>query len=375
MNRHYRIRPTTCDDKEAVMSMYDHSRNLMRSMGNTTQWVGYPTASQLAADIANGSSWIVELRGRAVGTFALVDGDEPTYGRIDHGRWTDTAHRYATIHRVARAAGVHGIAAAAFCHAKKLHPYLRVDTHVSNPAMRHIIECQGFVPSGTVYMNDGSERLAYEWWRWDEVDAGLKAFAERYVLPRFAKFDAAHRADHARRVVARTMLLGSNYGLNPDMLYAAAVMHDVGLAQGREHHHLASGAAVRKSQALHRWFDADCIETIAQACEDHRAGRRSAPRSLLGRVVAEADRDVEPERIVRRTVEYGLDHYPTLDREGHWQRTLQHLHEKYAEGGYISLWLPDSPNAAPLSELRSLIADENSLRKLFDRLYDILTGQ
>ena len=87
-------------------------------------------------------------------------------------------------------------------------------------------------------------------------------------------------------------------------------------------------------------------------------------------MVAEADRDVEPETIVRRTVEYGLSHYPELDREGHWRRTLEHLHEKYSEQGYIKLWLNDSPNAAPLAELRALIRDEARLCPLFEKFYN-----
>ena len=87
---------------------------------------------------------------------------------------------------------------------------------------------------------------------------------------------------------------------------------------------------------------------------------------MVGCVVAEADPDVEPETIVRRTVEYGLSHYPTLDREGHWRRTLEHLHEKYSERGYIKLWLDDSPNREPLEELRELIRDERRLREMFE---------
>ena len=106
---------------------------------------------------------------------------------------------------------------------------------------------------------------------------------------------------------------------------------------------------------------------IAEAAEDHRASATRAPRSLLGCIVAEADRDVEPETIVRRTVEYGLSHYPELDQEGHWRRTLEHLQEKYGEEGYIKLWLKDSPNEEPLSELRALMADEPRLRVLFER--------
>ena len=374
MNR-YQIRPTTVHDVDAVMAMYDHSRALMRAEGNSTQWVGYPTREQLQADMRGRSSFLVLDGHRPVGTFALVAGAEPTYGRIDHGRWLDPSSPYATLHRMAKVDGAHGVAAAMFDFAKRRHRHLRIDTHESNRTMRHLVAAAGFVHCGTVYMADGSERLAYEWWRWDEVGADLREWVESEVLPRYEAFDAAHRTDHARRVVARAMLL-----LPSAATYVAAAMHDLGLAEGREEHHRASGRIVRQCRELRQWFSESDVELIAQAAEDHRASATGEPRSLLGRVVAEADRDVEPERIVRRTVEYGLTHYPTLDREGHWQRTLEHLHEKYAEGGYIRLWLDGtaasggltSPNAAPLAELRALIADRDRLRTLFDTLFDAL---
>ena len=145
-------------------------------------------------------------------------------------------------------------------------------------------------------------------------------------------------------------------------------MHDIGICEGREIHHLASGRIIRADQKLRQWFTEEEIETIAQAAEDHRASATTKPRSLLGCIISEADRDIEPETIVRRTVEYGLSHYPELDHEGHWQRTLEHLHEKYAEGGYLKLWMDDSPNAAPLADLRALIHDERRLRELFDSI-------
>ncbi len=120
---------------------------------------------------------------------------------------------------------------------------------------------------------------------------------------------------------------------------------------------------------LRPWFSAGGLETIAQAAEDHRASSDHAPRSLYGRIVAEADRLIEPEQIIRRTIQYGLAHYPELPREGHWQRMLDHLQEKYAEGGYLQLWIPESPNAARLAELRDVIRDRQALRTLFERLY------
>ena len=154
------------------------------------------------------------------------------------------------------------------------------------------------------------------------------------------------------------------------MIYTAAAMHDLGLACGREEHHLHSGRIIREDTKLRQWFSETDIELIAQAAEDHRASAKEPPRSRLGAIVAEADRDVEPLTIVRRTVQYGLSHYPELDREGHWQRTLQHLDEKYSEHGYIKLWLDDSPNRAPLAELRDLIRDRERLRTIFEQYYN-----
>ena len=198
----------------------------------------------------------------------------------------------------------------------------------------------------------------------------LQAYMEAEILPRYDAFDKAHQRPHVERVIRDALALAAFYPVDRNMLYAAAAFHDTGLCEDRATHHLVSGRIIRTDPALPRWFSPGQIETIAQAAEDHRASLDHDPRSLYGRIIAEADRQIEPETIVRRTVQYGLAHYPGLDREGHWQRTLEHLHEKYAEGGYLKLWIPESPNAAKLAALRALIADEAQLRILFDKFFD-----
>ena len=369
------IRLATEEDLDAIMTMVAHSRGLMRADGNMTQWTGYPTREIMHDDIDRRVSFIMEddepsgkndtAATRYLATFALVPGVEPTYGYIDHGRWLDPDSPYATLHRLAKSPDSHDVAEKVFAFAKQQYSYLRADTHADNRPMRHILAKEGFVESGIVYMGDGSPRVAYEWWRWDSVPADLHHFVEHEIIPQYRSFDAAHGEQHVRRVIARAMLI------NPlPTTYVAAAMHDLGLAAGRDVHHLESGSIIRQCHELHRWFNDQEIEEIAQAAEDHRASAAKAPRSTLGCIVAEADRDLEPETIVRRTVEYGISHYPTLSREEHWQRTLQHLHEKYSEEGYIKLWLPDSPNATPLAELRAIIADTTRLRELFDKYYD-----
>lgn len=202
----------------------------------------------------------------------------------------------------------------------------------------------------------------------------LEEYIETSVIPRYAAFDKAHREDHALAVIDRALAMGKAYDIDEDMLYAAAACHDLGLAVDRKTHHLESGRIIRADVRLREWFTPEQIETIAQAAEDHRASATALPRSIYGALVAEADRMIVPETIIRRTVQFGLSHYPELDKEGHWQRTLEHLHEKYAEGGYLHLLIPGSPNEEPLSRLRAIIRDEARLRIIFDAVFSEETG-
>ena len=197
----------------------------------------------------------------------------------------------------------------------------------------------------------------------------LRDYIEQEIIPRYAAFDKAHREDHARMVIDRALAMGEAYDIDEEMLYAAAACHDLGLAVDRKTHHLESGRIIRADARLREWFSPEQIETVAEAAEDHRASATKPPRSIYGRLVAEADRMIDPVTIIRRTVQFGFANYPSLDKEGHWQRTLEHLHEKYAEGGYLHLLIPGSPNEAPLAELRAIIRDTARLRAIFEEIF------
>lgn len=201
------------------------------------------------------------------------------------------------------------------------------------------------------------------------IRESLKDYIEGEVIPCYAGFDKAHREDHARMVIDRALAMGKAYDIDEEMLYTAAACHDLGLAVDRKTHHLESGKAIRANARLKEWFTEEQIETIAQAAEDHRASATTPPRSIYGALVAEADRMIEPITIIRRTVQFGFAHYPDLDKEGHWERTLEHLNEKYAEGGYLHLLIPGSPNEKPLAELRAIIHDTARLREIFETIF------
>lgn len=157
--------------------------------------------------------------------------------------------------------------------------------------------------------------------------------------------------------------------VNLDMVFTIAAYHDTGLCEGREHHHEVSGRIIRDEEALREWFTEEEIEVMAEAAEDHRASAKQAPRTIYGKIVAEADRHIDPETIILRTIQYGQEHYPELDKEGHYRRMLDHLHEKYGRNGYLHLWFDDSPNAQKLEELRVWMEDEQKMREMFEKLY------
>ena len=203
----------------------------------------------------------------------------------------------------------------------------------------------------------------------NHINDKLIQYVERGILPRYDFFDAAHQRNHAEEVIARSLALAEHYEVDINMVYAIAAYHDTGLCEGRDIHHLVSGRIIREDNQLRDWFDEEQIETMAQAVEDHRASSGHEPRSIYGKIVAEADRLITPEKVIRRTIQFGLDHHPELDKEGQYQRFREHLLEKYSDTGYLKLWLPESENAPRLEELRRMIRDEEQMRKTFESAF------
>ena len=220
------------------------------------------------------------------------------------------------------------------------------------------------------------------------INQELKKYIYEEVVPRYREFDDAHKEDHALTVIAQAMHLLSGReewlasqadvdtiwfeDVDENMLLAAAACHDLGLVNGRDNHHMDSGVIIRHDSQLAQWFTPEQIEVIAQAAEDHRASGKGAPRSIYGMIVAEADRVIDGETIIRRTVQFGFKHYPDLDRKGHTARAIAHLHEKYGRGGYLKLWIPWSENAVRLNALQDIIADPDAILGEVERIYDSL---
>ena len=162
------IRPATPFDLPALRPVFEAAKAIMRADGNLEQWSapGFPPEDLLLRDIDRGGGYVIEsvissgVEKSIVGYFALLPSPEPTYDVID-GAWL-TDEPYGVIHRMASYPDVHGIFSTVIDYAVTRYAHLRIDTHRDNHIMQHLIGKHGFTYCGIIWLQDGTERLAYE---------------------------------------------------------------------------------------------------------------------------------------------------------------------------------------------------------------------
>lgn len=192
----------------------------------------------------------------------------------------------------------------------------------------------------------------------------LQDYIEQSILPQYDAFDGGHQRDHALSVIRESIQLAHDHGADEQMAYVIAAYHDLGLRFDREHHHIHSGEILMADQTLRQWFTEEQLLIMRDAVEDHRASSKNPPRTIYGAIVAEADRQIIPETVIARTMAYSAKLYPDGDFDTLYARSYEHLMEKYADGGYMRLWLNSERNTRALESLRTIIRNEPQLRSL-----------
>ena len=159
------IRKALIDDIDKIMNVYSIAQDFMIKSGNPNQWGhDYPKRELIEQDIEDETS-IVICDGDAIrGVFALFSGLEPTYEYIENGKWLND-EEYVTLHRIASDGKAKGIFKYAVDYCKTVSDNIRIDTHADNAVMQRLIEKNGFVKCGKIYVRDGSPRIAYQWCR------------------------------------------------------------------------------------------------------------------------------------------------------------------------------------------------------------------
>lgn len=142
-----------------------------------------------------------------------------------------------------------------------------------------------------------------------QVNLEIMQFVETQILPKYTEFGESHGLRHVTRVIKNALKLVPVTGADIDMVYIVAAYHDLGMSGPRAIHHLTSGKILQADARLKRWFTPEQIKIMKEAVEDHRASSSRQPRSIYGKIVAEADRDIDiheiffvPSNMERRTI-------------------------------------------------------------------------
>ena len=157
------IRKTTYEDLDSVMRVYQDGREIMLEGKNLHQWPeSYPFRDIIEDDIAAGHSYVCVNENEILAVFHLSPGPDESYGKID-GAWLND-EPYGVIHRIARLKTDKAKGSGAFCLEWCFEKVknIRIDTHADNIPMRKLLEKQGYKHCGTIWIETGDERMAFQ---------------------------------------------------------------------------------------------------------------------------------------------------------------------------------------------------------------------
>lgn len=201
------------------------------------------------------------------------------------------------------------------------------------------------------------------------INKALEQYIQENIFPKYQSFDLGHNIDHVEKVIAGSIEIAKDYDVDINMVYTIASYHDIGLVQGRQNHQITSGILLQEDQELPHYFSKEQLVVMKEAIEDHRASNDYPPRTIYGKIVSEADRLLDCQELLYRTIQYGIKAYPEYTFEEQFERTYQHILEKYGENGYLKLWLNTKKNNELLIKIREMLKTKNKMKELCFKMY------
>ena len=192
------------------------------------------------------------------------------------------------------------------------------------------------------------------------VSPTLLHYIDTKIFPLYQKNEPGHGISHIKYVIRRSFQFTQSVpNLNPDIIYTVAAYHDLGHHIDYKHHEVVSAQIVRDDRNLPNFFSKSDIITIAEAVEDHRSDSQSEPRSIYGKIIVTADRNINIDAMLRCTYHYRLEHYPHFTLAEIIEDSRQHLRDKYGKQGYArdSSYFPDPESDRACVELDKLVSD------------------
>lgn len=201
-----------------------------------------------------------------------------------------------------------------------------------------------------------------------QIDTNLKNYIEKNIFPSYQKNDLGHNLDHIKYVIERSLKFASEVDeINYNMVYTIAAYHDIGHYIDAKNHEKVSAEMLLADKNLRRFFTEDEIKIMSEAVYDHRASLDGIPRSIYGKIVSSADRNVLVDEPLKRTYSYRLEHNPNSSLDEIIEESRKHIIDKFGKKGYAKekMYFEDLDYKKFLEEISALAENKEEFRKRF----------
>lgn len=214
--------------------------------------------------------------------------------------------------------------------------------------------------------------------KYNFVRKDLKDFLLKTIKPQYKNFDKAHSISHFNFVTNNCVeygkeLIKQGESVDLEIAFVVGALHDIGIAEGREGHAKSSGKFVRACKELKQWFSDEQIEMIAQAVEDHSSHLEYEPRSIYGKLVADADRNNSLYLVFSRPVKFGIKNESFRTRQSHIDRVYEFVQNKFGRNGYVKYHLNIPQTRKEQQAVWELLDDEKACKAYIAGLFDEIT--
>lgn len=196
----------------------------------------------------------------------------------------------------------------------------------------------------------------------------LKKYIEENIFTSYDKNEDGHKLDHIMYVIDRSFMFACRVpDVNLEMVYVIAAYHDIGHYIDAENHEKVSGEMLLKDKNLRKFFSEEEIKTMSEAVCDHRASSKNEPRSIYGKIVSSADRNVLVEIPLKRTYSYRKVHSPNSTLDEIIEESRQHLLDKFGKKGYATtkMYFEDEDYKNFLEDITVLASNEEEFKRRF----------
>lgn len=206
-----------------------------------------------------------------------------------------------------------------------------------------------------------------------DLSKPLQNYIETTIIPLYKTLDSSHSPAHIEQVIANSFeivaSLPKSLAIQADIVYTVAAYHDIGLLKNRQNHEVHGRSILQNDLFLQKFFTREELLLSGEAVEDHRASSSCAPRSIYGKIISEADRDLDFMRILERTIRYAQEKKQLKDPKELQHEAYNYIHAKYGPNHSLVFWLDYPKN---IKEIQTYLKDINQFNQAFFSLYSQL---